>query len=751
MKLRAWVIYVIAASWVAASLIFIVIIDYEHQNVPLNAASLIVGAPTVLIGVVGIALQLAAADGSGQPLDELSKIAEDLAKAVGDQWTEEAGLRGFRQDAHSLRVSWKPAAEGFESWDHVMTTALRENRGPDGAPEDPATWAATSAGLAGSDQREIREVFNRVPTRRLVVLGDPGAGKTQLLIQLLQDLLANRGPGDAVPVIVSLASWCPEDEDLHTWLRGRLAIDYPNLRALVAGQKITRGRYLLDNHMLLPILDGLDELPQESRWVAIFRINEVLKEHPRGIVLACRRTDYLDAARPRATRKDEPARPPVSLRAAVGIVLQPLAPADVADYLQRGAQDDEVAARRWDPVVARLGSDCPLGKTLTTPLTVTLAHAIYDPGWRGWSGLEMKPAELLDFSDEQTILEHLFKSFIQAAYRPGGTQEKGPITPVRQAQRWLSFLAREDGLAWWQLRTPRPGLARAGHYRAVCGIAAAIPGTTGTHAGVGIGMGLGVGVSLSAWYSAFRSAGCARGPPVRPVIRGRPGNHGRLRGWSRRRPGRRPGRELAGLGHTASPISGLPAALGVGLGVGACTTFTGALVGGAFGGFAAGVLEGVGKGLSAGIVNGLGIALVVAVIVRYVGRATPAAKRQWSWRIGVGGGVLVGGAVGVIAGFKENAWIGLILGAALGAAAAWPIGLMGTKFDAKAIAAPGAALSRDARAFWTTALASRRRSRCLRIRRRRACLHLRSARQVYLPAAGLGRSRMVSGLACHPG
>ena len=91
-----------------------------------------------------------------------------------------------------------------------------------------------------------------------------------------------------------------------------------------------------------------------------------------------------------------------------------------------------------------------------------LAHAIYDPGWRGWSGLEMKPAELLDFSDEQTILEHLFKSFIQAAYRPGGTQEKGPITRSGKLSAGLVFSLGRTGWPGGSCATPRrPGSCRS--------------------------------------------------------------------------------------------------------------------------------------------------------------------------------------------------------------------------------------------------------------------------------------------------
>jgi hypothetical protein len=67
----------------------------------------------------------------------------------------------------------------------------------------------------------------------------------------------------------------------------------------------------------------------------------------------------------------------------------------------------------------------------------------------------------------------------------------------------------------------------------------------------------------------------------------------------------------------------------------------------------------------------------------------------------------VGAAAAVIAGFKERLTVGLLLGVPLGVISAWPIGLRGIKTARSAIPpAPRRALARDARAFWTTALAA---------------------------------------------
>ena len=541
-----------------------------------------------------------------------------------------------------------------------------------------------------------------------------------LLIQLLQGLLDRRRPGDPVPVLVSLASWRPAIDDLHTWLDTRLAIDYPILRPHVPGMKISYGRALLEEHKILLLLDGLDEIPKEERPEAIRRINRVLDKHPEGLVVACRREEYLDAAERDPGR---PGRRAMVLRAAAGIVLQPLKPGDVAEYLERGAPTMQARAE-WKPVTSKLGPGTEVGKALRTPLTVTLAHFIYnDPDWQHDEESVERPADLLTYPSAQKIEEHLYETFITAAYRPdegaSQKQEKGekpapPPPALDDAQRWLIFLAQKHGLTWWELRKSAKFWLAPLVIGLIAGIAAAIAGATGAHDGVGIGVNLGAGMIVGLVFglpfrffvpgsrsSSSGSLKLVKNENINP-IRGVAGGFlgGIVGGLAAGVAGQH------GLGHAASSVSGLPVALAVGLGVGASTTFAGGMAGGLFGGITAGILEGQGIGLPAAIVNGIGITLIVAVIVGLVGRDTPAARRRWSKPMGLSGGLIIGGAAGLIAGIVEGPPIGLIIGAVVGVTAAWPTGLLGIKVGHQEIASPAAALSRDIRAFWTTALSA---------------------------------------------
>jgi hypothetical protein len=188
-----------------------------------------------------------------------------------------------------------------------------------------------------------------VPTGRLAVLGEPGAGKSMLMVRLTLDLLARRASGGPVPMLAPLASWNPQDQDLHSWLAAQLTIDHPALAAPAppeAGQG-TRIAALLAARLVLPILDGLDEIPNADRGPAITRINEALRpgEH---LVVTCRTQEYRDAVRP-------PSGAEATLRAAAAVQLCPLDIGAVGRYLRDDAVGP-VAAARWDPVMAALGT-----------------------------------------------------------------------------------------------------------------------------------------------------------------------------------------------------------------------------------------------------------------------------------------------------------------------------------------------------------------------------------------------------------
>ena len=227
----------------------------------------------------------------------------------------------------------------------------------------------------------------RVPTGRLVVLGEPGAGKTMLMVRLVLDLLARRASGGPVPFLASVASWNPAAQDLRDWLAAQLLIDHPALAdPPPAGRtEPTQAAALLASGLILPILDGLDEIPEQVRGPAISRINDALRPGEQ-VVVTCRTQQYRDAVRPQGGVE-------VTLRAAAAVQLRPLDADAVRGYLCDDAAGP-VARARWDPVLAVLGTEAPAGQALGTPLMVGLARAIYNPRPGELAGTLRDPAEL---------------------------------------------------------------------------------------------------------------------------------------------------------------------------------------------------------------------------------------------------------------------------------------------------------------------------------------------------------------------
>jgi hypothetical protein len=433
--------------WVVAWLL----VRHRHLDIPTTAA-VVAGAAAASAGFpvawLTWAMYRDAKKSASQASDmTLADVADQLAVAVGAQWEAEAAIRRLN-DPYPLPVSWDPAdASLTDDWQSLVILAETGAGWP--APPPEGSWAAGPDGLAGGGSDLVSKLA-AVPTGRLVVLGEPGAGKTMLMVRLVLDLLAHRAVGGPVPILASIASWNPAEQDLRGWLAAQLMIDHPALAAAPPAdrQEPTQAAALLASGLILMVLDGLDEIPEEVRGPAISRINYALRpgEH---LVLACRTRQYQDAVRPVDSAE-------VTLQGAAAVQLKPLDAEAVRAYLCPATSSSRAKAR-WAPVLAVLGTAAPAGQALETPLMVGLARAIYSPRPGELVGQLRNPAELCDpgLTDRAAVEALLFDAFIPAAYR------HDPADPwkAQDAEKWLVFLARHleyeifgPDLAWWELR-----------------------------------------------------------------------------------------------------------------------------------------------------------------------------------------------------------------------------------------------------------------------------------------------------------
>jgi NACHT domain len=461
----------------------------------------------------------------------MAEVADQLAVAVGAQWEAEARVRRLN-DPWPLPVSWAAAdADLTDAWGSLVKLASSGAGWP--VPPPARTWAAGPDELTGKGG-ELVEVLAQVPTGRLAVLGEPGAGKTMLMVRLVLDLLAGRGDGGLVPFLASMASWNPAVQDLSGWLVAQLLVDHPALAEPPSADMTepTQAAALLAAGLILPILDGLDEIPEQVRGAAIREINDALRPGQQ-VVVTCRSQQYRAAIRPEGGIE-------VTLRAAAAVQLRPLDANTVRDYLCDDAAGP-VAKARWQPVLAVLGTKVPAGQALSTPLMVGLARAIYNPRPGELPGALREPAELCNpaLADRAAVESLLFDAFIPAAYR----DVLAGRWRAQDVERWLVYLAshledtiRSPDLAWWQLPLAIPGLTFAARTaawvvtligygtgmrtafrespRPVRGIRLQAPSRGNVVVAVAAGAGAGVGAGVLLWAAAEIGAGVAAGVAI---------------------------------------------------------------------------------------------------------------------------------------------------------------------------------------------------------------------------------------------
>ncbi|WP_370948542.1 NACHT domain-containing NTPase [Amycolatopsis sp. cg5] len=429
----------------------------------------------------------------------LAAAKEVLADAVAAQWRDEAVLRSL-DDPDPMPIQWQVTARG----------EIMDN--PAGISTEPLMlFTAASDEIA-----ELAGRFRALRRPRLVILGAAGTGKTTLAVQLVRHLLATRKPEQPVPVLVSVAGWdTVAHPRLHQWISTRLAQDYPALRAPELGSGMADE--LTVRAQVLPVLDGLDELPEHTRANVIAALNRSLGGDDQ-LVLTSRTEEFADAVRAVGD----------VVTSALVVEPDPLTPAAAAGYLRRCLPS--VAGPDWEKVLRELRTGDPgsaLASTTSTALGLWLIRAVYiTPG--------ADPVTLLDeFATAEDLRAHLFDHLVDAlvATRTPSDNPDDLFRPRRhydpaQVNHWLSYLATylagTRDFAWWRLARQIGAVARWTRLTLAAGFGLSLGTGVGVAFGwplgrvfghsVGLTSGLTTGgavaalVGLVAWFSAGRWA-----------------------------------------------------------------------------------------------------------------------------------------------------------------------------------------------------------------------------------------------------
>ncbi|WP_198168348.1 NACHT domain-containing protein [Herbidospora yilanensis] len=591
-----------------------------------------------------------------------------LAGLVEQQWKTEATLRSL-DDPDPIPVIWRQTA----------TAAVMDQP----ANLTPGVQRLTAS---SDDIATLTGKFRSMRRRRLVILGGPGTGKTTLAVQLVRELLATRTahPGEPVPVLMSVAGWDTEAfPRLHQWLAIRLDQDYPALRApdLPTGTAET----LAARGHILPVLDGLDELPPAAQHAVIVALNQSLADTDQLIVTS-RTTEFSRAVDGAGD----------VLTSAMVIEPQPITPKTAAAYLKRclppqppAGWEQTLAALRATPAdIATQNPSATLAAVVGTALGLWLLRVVYIDG-------RADPEPLLDpdrFPGPDQLRGHLLDQLIPALIRrrPLSTDPGHLFRPRRRhnpqdATRWLTWLAchlthprtpdgrpRTRDFVWWHLA--RHTLDDGVRTEAIFAAAAAV--------GVMLGLGFGLVLGLAFGWGIGLTFGCFFAGVFGFAVVGGGGEDPSLL---------EPGYANLSLHHRGIElVKRLTGGLGLGIGIGLFSGLGGGVMGAAVNvltvGLSGGLLGALVDGLVGGLVGGLAGGLLVGFLIGLIGWAaspapldrvsTPAKSLRGDRTLVLLRATTYALVVGSLAGPLIGPWIGSSVGPPAGPSAGLLFGLL---------------------------------------------------------------------------
>ena len=354
------------------------------------------------------------------PIPVRPNADRDLLEAV--RQLVESRLRGQLHHAVKLNLSKETQPQQVRPWGMEVKVAIAQ----------PSQLLPPETTIA--------QVFDQC-SGRLLILGEPGAGKTTSLLDLALELVARAeaDPQQRIPVVVDLSDWQPTaPQATSRW--GRVAFrragfsqkNYPDDRpeqlpawsiadwlAAKVQEKYgcTRqqiGQWLAEKQ-LVPLLDGLDEVRPEYQPECVKAINEWLNSsdlRPRQVALCCRREQY-EAY-------------PEKLELQGAVYLQDLTDEQIQTFLQKANRSE-----LWKSLVA----DANLLALIRRPLLLSIAVLAYgeiDPTqWRRATSANARLNLLLDAYVQRMLMQDTHSRF----YR------KGKLPSVEQSRKWLEILA----------------------------------------------------------------------------------------------------------------------------------------------------------------------------------------------------------------------------------------------------------------------------------------------------------------------
>ncbi|MGQ4648090.1 TIR domain-containing protein [Lyngbya aestuarii] len=242
--------------------------------------------------------------------------------------------------------------------------------------------------------------------RTLLILGEPGAGKTTTLLELTRDLLnrAEQGLDYRIPIVFNLSSWVGKKQKIADWLVAEL-----NSRYQVPKQI---GKDLLAKQELLLLLDGLDEVKAELRDSCVAALNDFHQNYAPEMVVCSRIKDYSVLSN--------------RLNFQSAVYVRSLTPEQVSNYID--SIDADLTGLR-----ALMADNTALQELAKSPLMLNIMVLAY----QGVAVEDLPKTEVVEERRKQ-----LFDAYIERMFRrPTRLKVEQRYSEV-QTKRWLTWLAQ---------------------------------------------------------------------------------------------------------------------------------------------------------------------------------------------------------------------------------------------------------------------------------------------------------------------
>lgn len=252
----------------------------------------------------------------------------------------------------------------------------------------------------------VLDVFQQLGEgRSLLILGEPGAGKTTTLLTLTRDLLQQSSA--RIPAIFNLSSWT--GGPLERWLVTELNSKYQIPIAI--------GTAWVNEQQLLLLLDGLDEVRADLQASCAAAINRFHQDYGPEIVVCCRIKDY------------EAMRQPLGFQSAVFV--RSLTDAQIWQYLNQ-SNAGLTGLRSLLEQSAQPDRDRnSLLSLARSPLILNIMALTYQG---------LSAADIPQFTQGENYTHQLFSAYVERMFKRRELCASAPYSK-RQTLKWLHTLA----------------------------------------------------------------------------------------------------------------------------------------------------------------------------------------------------------------------------------------------------------------------------------------------------------------------